>query len=112
MVVVAILVFQASLVVLVYGAAPGINGAPGRPVNVAMTGSLAQTGLANCRYGLATLSIDQVNWVDDFGAGWYLNFSSSAPPAATTAEFVGIIAVIQNKDDDGTYLPTYTVNPP
>jgi hypothetical protein len=68
-------------------------------------------GLANCRYGVAALSTSQVDWVDDLGAGWYLNFGPSAVTASNSAEFSPVIGVRQKKDANGNYLSTYTVTP-
>lgn len=76
------------------------------------TGMAEEVGLANCRYGVATLSIPQVDWVDDFGAGWYLNFGPSTATASNSAEFSPVISVRQNKDANGNYLSTYSVTPP
>lgn len=71
-----------------------------------------EVGLANCRYGVATLSVPQVDWVDNLGAGWYLNFGPSTAPATNSAEFSPVISVRQNKDANGNYLSTYSVTPP
>lgn len=74
--------------------------------------SEVQGGLANCRFGAATMDESQVNWLDDLGAGWYFSFTESMPPAPNSAEFVPLISVKQKKNPEGLYLPDYTVNPP
>lgn len=66
----------------------------------------------NCRYGVATLGNDQVQWVDDLGAGWHLNFGLTSASATNGAEFVRVIKVKQDKTASGDYLPSYTVTPP
>lgn len=67
---------------------------------------------AVCRTGVATIAVgDQVAWVDDFGAGWHLNFGANSPPATNGAEFVHSIRVKQDKTADGQYLPSYTTTP-
>jgi hypothetical protein len=69
--------------------------------------------VANCRYGVTTKSkTDLVDWVDDFGAGWFLDFLFFSPPASNGAEFARIIYVRQDKDEAGNYLPSVTVIPP
>ncbi len=69
--------------------------------------------VANCRYGVTTKSeTDQVDWVDDFGAGWFLDFLFYSPPASNGAEFAPIIYVRQDKDEAGNYLPSVKVIPP
>jgi hypothetical protein len=65
----------------------------------------------SCRFGVAALGSEQVPYVDVLGAGWYINFSISAPPASNGAEFVHVINIKQDKSG-GTYLPTYTITPP
>jgi hypothetical protein len=49
--------------------------------------------------------------VDDFGAGWYLNFNTSFVSAPNNAEFASVITVKQDKTAEGVYLPTYSINP-
>ncbi len=66
---------------------------------------------ANCRYGVAALGDQQVDWVDDFGAGWYLNFGRISVSASNNAEFAPVITVKQDKTADGTYLPSFTITP-
>ena len=41
-----------------------------------------------------------------------MDFLFFSPPADNGAEFVRVIYVRQDKDGDGNYLPTVTVNPP
>lgn len=67
-------------------------------------------GYGNCRYGVAVAN-DQIPFVDDFHAGWYLTFGHSAAPAENNAEFAPVITVLQDKDTNGNYLDTYTVSP-
>lgn len=73
--------------------------------------TIAESGLANCRYGVASLSGSHMDWVDELGAGWYLNFSPISLPAPNDAEFVPVIKIKQNKTPSGQYLPAYTVTP-
>jgi len=75
--------------------------------------TLSTEPVANCRYGVTTKSeTDLVDWVDDFGAGWFLDFLFFSPPASNGAEFARIIYVRQDKDEAGNYLPSVTVIPP
>jgi hypothetical protein len=106
--VVIILVFQVALVLLVHRAAAGKGQTAVRQASLP---SETEAGLANCRYGAATLSVSQVDWIDDLGTGWYLNFGPSTAAASNSAEFVPVISVKQNKTANGTYLSTYSVTP-
>ncbi|MFN2189868.1 MAG: CARDB domain-containing protein [Candidatus Promineifilaceae bacterium] len=65
----------------------------------------------SCRYGAAALGDDQVDWIDELGAGWFLNFGSGTVSAPNNAEYVYIISVKQEKTDTGEYLPSYTTDP-
>ena len=67
--------------------------------------------LANCRFGVAAWGT-QVAWVDDFHAGWYIDFAVWAPPATNSAEYVPVIRIKQRQQPPGNYLPTYDVSPP
>jgi hypothetical protein len=54
----------------------------------------------NCRFGAAvspSFGADQVPWLSQLGAGWYLDFSSHPPYASTDAEFVQVVRVRQKK---------------
>lgn len=82
------------------------------PINKPIPDGAAEN-VANCRYGVTTENgTDLVDWVDDFGAGWYLDFLFYSPPASNGAEYVGVIYVEQDKDGAGNYLPSVTVTPP
>ncbi|HSM55186.1 MAG TPA: CARDB domain-containing protein [Candidatus Sulfomarinibacteraceae bacterium] len=70
------------------------------------------TAYGNCRYGVALMNSGHVSWLDDLGVGWYLNFGRTAPVAPNNAEFVPVIAVQQDRDGQGGYLPTYSTVPP
>jgi hypothetical protein len=65
----------------------------------------------NCRYGIAVLGNGQLDWLEEFAAGWHLNFGVYSLPASNGAEFVPIVRVEQNKTPEGVYLPSYTVIP-
>lgn len=69
------------------------------------------TTAPSCRFGAAITNGDQTPYLETIGAGWYLNFSISAPPAPNGAEFVPVIIVRQNKSG-ATYQPGYTATPP
>ncbi len=105
-----VIVFQVALILLVHNVMAD-NGLPNKRQANGAHEVASEAGLANCRYGAATLSISQVDWVDDLGAGWYLNFGSSTAMATNLAEYVPVIGVRQNKDGNGNYLPTYSVTP-
>jgi hypothetical protein len=105
-----VIVFQMTLVFLVH-IAMADSGPPNKRQAAGGHESESAVGLANCRYGVATLSVNQVDWVDDLGAGWLLNFGPSTANAANSAEFVPVIGVRQNKDAAGNYLQTYSVHP-
>lgn len=73
---------------------------------------ISEGGLANCRYGLAAMGADQVGVVDDFGAGVFLDFNYKGTLAASNgAQYIPVIRVVQDKDANGNYLPSYTVTP-
>jgi hypothetical protein len=108
---VVILLFQIAVVLLVHKAIAD-SGTPEPRQADKSHETLMEVGLANCRYGVATLSLPQVDWVDDLGAGWYLNFGPSTASASNSAEYVPVISVRQNKDANGNYLPTYSISPP
>ncbi|MFZ0547603.1 MAG: CARDB domain-containing protein [Candidatus Promineifilaceae bacterium] len=107
---IAVIVFQAVLVLLVH-IATADSGLPQVRQAEKSYEIEEEVGLANCRYGLATLSTSQVDWVDDLGAGWYLNFGPSTATATNSAEYVPVISVKQNKDSNGNYLSTYSILP-
>lgn len=68
--------------------------------------------VANCRYGVSIdKNADQLDWVTTLGAGWFLDFAFESPAPANGAEYAGIVYVRQDKDGNGNYLPTFTVNP-
>jgi hypothetical protein len=64
----------------------------------------------NCRYGVSYSAGNSLPWVSTVKAGWYLNFTASAP-RVNTAEFASVISVkqvIQN----GVRQPRVVFNPP
>jgi hypothetical protein len=69
--------------------------------------TLAQT---NCRYGVAYVFGDSLEWVSTLDAGWYLNFTSYAP-SIHSAEFVPVVSVKQ-VITGGVRQPQVTYNPP
>ena len=94
-----------------------VHAAQADTVNAAILAAQADPGAPDganpdpsCRYGVAILGSSQVPYVDVLGAGWYLNFGISAPPASNNAEFAHVISVKQDKSG-ATYLPTYTISP-
>jgi hypothetical protein len=102
------LVTEAQERALVAGAAESLRADPAVPIGA----ENPESGLSNCRYGVATPGgDDRVAWVDDLNAGWYLSFGPAIAPAANQAEFVPVIMIRQNKDANGNYLPSYTVVP-
>ncbi|MEM7115503.1 MAG: hypothetical protein AAF614_23885 [Chloroflexota bacterium] len=70
--------------------------------------------LANCRYGVAPVAAPHTPWVENLGAGWYLEFFAKTipDPPANNAEFFQVIRIHQNKTETGEYLPGYTTTPP
>jgi len=83
-------------------------------IDEVLTKAEVEETVANCRYGVATTkNSTQYQLVDDFGAGWWLNFQANyTEPAANGAEFVHLIWVQQDKDGNGDYLNSYQVTPP
>ena len=69
--------------------------------------------VANCRYGTATDKFSGYQkWVDDLGAGWWLDFQVNyTEPADNGAEYAHLIWVEQAKDADGNYLNGYLTSP-
>jgi hypothetical protein len=69
--------------------------------------------VANCRYGTAVQKdTDHQKWVDDLGAGWWLDFQANyVVPAENGAEYMHVIWTTQKKDAAGNYLNGYNVIP-
>lgn len=69
--------------------------------------------VANCRYGAAADKFSGYQkWIDDLGAGWWLDFQVNYDtPAANGAEFAHLIWVEQEKDANGNYLDSYITAP-
>ncbi|MCB9422045.1 MAG: hypothetical protein H6667_19750 [Ardenticatenaceae bacterium] len=66
----------------------------------------------NCRFGTVPLDTDQATKLSQIGAGWYLNFSTTAyVTAPSNIEYVPVIRLDQLKNGD-IYLNSYTVSPP
>jgi len=65
----------------------------------------------NCRYGVSAYST-QRDWLDDFGFGWFVDFSVNNPLRPGFAEYLPIIRIKEDKDVSGNYLGTYMVDPP
>ncbi len=65
----------------------------------------------DCRVGVTTHDTSQIEWVDDFDAGWYVSFGSVSDGAENGAEPVTIISVKQDKIGS-QYLDTYTFSVP
>lgn len=107
-----IIVFQVALILLVHIAMADSGPPDKRQAAKDHETQVNKVGLANCRYGVAALGTPQVDWIDDLGAGWYLNFGPAAASASNSAEYVPMVSIRQNRDADGNYLPTYTVSPP
>lgn len=64
----------------------------------------------NCRYGTSPRTLDQLDWLPELGAGWFLTFGGSVQ-GPEGIEAVRVIWVEQDKDDDGNYLPGYWTSP-
>jgi hypothetical protein len=108
-IVIIVLALEIALIAIVSGSVQGDD----EPVETRTDSSLLNSvDNSSCRYGVAALGDHQVDWVDDFGAGWYLNFSTSAVSAPNNAEFTPVISVKQDKTDQGEYLPTFSTSPP
>lgn len=105
-----ILVAQVSLVAVIYSIVNGGN-RTAETVYEPGPGTIAASEGPNCRYGVAALSQQQADWLDDFGAGWYLSFNTNVVSAPNNAEFVPVITVKQEKTEEGVYLPTYKIKP-
>ena len=69
------------------------------------------TDMPGCRYGVAAINDLDAAWVDDVGAGWYMNYAVGMPPASNGAEYVPLVWVQQDKDGE-VYLPSYSTSPP
>jgi hypothetical protein len=66
----------------------------------------------NCRYGVAVLASNHIDRVAQMGAGWFINFGAGVPGGGPdNVEFVPMISVKQNKDEEGNYLPGYYTSP-
>jgi hypothetical protein len=64
----------------------------------------------NCRYGVTVSSQLQIDWLPDLGAGWYLNFGPVGYSGPSTARFVPLLRVHQDKNGC-QYLSTYSIAP-
>ena len=77
--------------------------------------SAAEAAIANCRYGASPLDRGSALLIPGLGAGWYLNFQGRPPSGVEPdngAEFVHMIDVHQRKSANGSYLPSYDIDPP
>lgn len=70
------------------------------------------TDPSSCRIGVDARGADQVAWVDDVGAGWFVLFGGFADSASNDAEHVPVISVLQKKDAEGNYLNGFDITPP
>jgi hypothetical protein len=93
--------------------APLMAGDPVQSFSQAETPNLATTApLADCRFGAATAyNSTQVSWLAPLGAGWYLDFASHTPSSLTNAEYVQVIRLHQNMDENCSYVPGYVTSP-
>lgn len=66
---------------------------------------------ANCRYGVTAASTAQSAWVPLLGAGWFLTYGTTTSHQLHNTEFVPVIWLEQNKDENGNYLPDYWTSP-
>lgn len=73
----------------------------------------AEEVVANCRYGASSeKGTDLFRWIDDLGAGWWLDFNVNyETPAENGAEYVHIIWAEQNRNGQGDYLNSYSTVP-
>jgi hypothetical protein len=67
---------------------------------------------SNCRFGASQTSglADPAGWLSSLGASWYVDFAAHQPAAGTSAEYVQILRVHQNKNGCN-YLSGYTSTP-
>ncbi len=76
----------------------------------------AEGGTANCRWGLAALTDEQVDLVDNFGSGMFVDFRYDTlrylrdNPLPTSAQYLPLVAVKEDKNGS-VYLGTYTTTP-
>jgi hypothetical protein len=80
---------------------------PEAPNTGESTEQLAET---NCRYGVAYIFGNSLDWVPTLDAGWYLNFTPYSTPIAS-AEFVPVLSVKQ-VIVNGVRQPAVRFNPP
>ncbi len=106
----------------VIAAMPDSNRSPGSTLLSQALGSAGPvlngtttSSTLSCREGLAgwepylSTGID----IQALGGGLYLDFDRHAPaPQPNAMEYVQVLQVKQNKDAQGNYLPSYTLNPP
>jgi hypothetical protein len=64
----------------------------------------------SCRWGVSAHGVDQVAWLDDVGAGWYVFFGGFTDAAGKDVQIAPVISVKQDKNG-AVYLDTYTINP-
>jgi hypothetical protein len=65
----------------------------------------------SCRWGVSTHGVDQVEWLDRVGAGWFVFFGGFTDAAGEDIQIAPIISVKQDKVG-GRYLDSYSINPP
>lgn len=83
---------------------------PLRPVTQVPGSTDDQLVPTNCRYGVAYVFDDSLDWVSTLDAGWFLNFTS-AGPKLDSAEFIPVISVKQ-VIKNGVRQPSVIYNPP
>jgi hypothetical protein len=95
------------------GAGDAIVEASDPVVGVPSPGADETQMVANCRYGAAAEKFSGYQaWMDDLGAGWWLDFQVNyTDPAPNGAEYAHLIWVQQNKDSSGNYLDSYFTLP-
>ncbi len=65
----------------------------------------------SCRYGTTVKTTAQKDWLDELGAGWFINHGVNRPPVPPGIEYMAVIWVEQDEDQYGNYLPTYWTDP-
>ena len=66
--------------------------------------------VANCRYGLTTLSTTQIDLLDEFGSGAYLNFGYRSWSSPNGSQYLPLIHVWEEKNGFD-YLGIYGTRP-
>jgi hypothetical protein len=74
------------------------------------TPAIEDVDARSCRAGVSAHGVDQAEWIDRVGAGWYVFFGGYTDVAGSDKQIAPVISVKQDKNG-AQYLDSYTINP-